>query len=121
MWGMAGKRVTDAEIERRVDVVLQMICEGTPRRLIHTELCAKWGVSGATIDEYSTRARKILRKMWDVNREDFVAEQLAALEHLAHLAAKGKQYSAAAGARATMARLTGTDAPRQGAHNRKPD
>ena len=119
MWGMAGKRCTDAEFQRRVQYVVELICTGTPRRLIHTDICRKFGVSSDTADRYATEARKIVREMWDIRREDFVAEQLSALEDLAHKAAKGKQFSAAAGARATMARLVGVDSVKHGGHNKK--
>jgi hypothetical protein len=109
---MAGQRCTDAEYERRVQECLELISVGKPRRVIHAQACSKYGVSGDQVDRYMDAARKILRKLWDVRREDFVAEQMSALEHLADLATEGKQYSAAAGARATMARMVGVDAPR---------
>jgi proline dehydrogenase len=110
---MAGNnKCTIVETERRVNECLELISVGKPRRKIHAEICAKYGVGPDQADRYMTAARKILREMWNVRREDFVAEQMSALEHLADLATEGKQYSAAAGARATMARMVGVDAPR---------
>ena len=80
--------------------------------MILAECCEKFGVSSAQADRYMTDARQILVKLFEESRPTFVATQLAALEHLAHIAAEGKQYSAAAGARATMARMVGVDSPR---------
>jgi len=110
---MAGNnKATNAEVERRVQECLERISVGKPRRVIHAEICTKYGVGPDQADRYMAAARAILREMWNVRREDFVAEQMSALEHLADLATEGKQYSAAAGARATMARMVGVDAPR---------
>ena len=117
---MAGRRVGDAEIERRIEQVVQWLSEGMPRRMIYDEVSRRYGVSNRQADDYLSRARKRLVEQFRETREEFVATQIAALEHLSHLATKGKQYSAAAGARATMARMVGVDNPKQnGGHNRK--
>jgi len=117
---MAGKRCTEAEYERRIETVVQWLSEGMPRRMIYTEVMRNFGVQPRQADDYMSEARKRLVAQFRETREEFVANQVAALEHLAHLATKGKQYSAAAGARATMARMIGVDAPKQhGGHNKK--
>jgi hypothetical protein len=107
-------RTTDAEIARRVNYCVERLSTGVPRRMILGECCRDFGVSEMQADRYMTAARQILVKLFSESREQFVASQLAALEHLAHIAAEGRQYSAAAGARATMARMVGVDAPKQG-------
>ena len=119
MWGMAPPKGRTAAVQHRIEQIVEWICEGMPRRMILTEARRKWGVSDDVIDGYSADARKIVRAMWDIKREDFVSEQMAALEHLAHLAVKSKQFSAAAGARATMARMVGVDSVKHGGHNKK--
>jgi hypothetical protein len=105
-------RTTDAEIARRVNYCVERLSTGVPRRMILAECCGDFGVSEDQADRYMAAARKILVAQFNESREEFVANQMAALEHLAHIAAEGKQYSAAAGARATMARMVGVDAPR---------
>jgi len=105
-------RSTAAEVARRVEEVVQALSVGKPRRMILVEMREKYGVSDKCADDYMARARQILVEQFRESREEFVANQMAALEHLAHIAAEGKQYSAAAGARATMARMVGVDAPR---------
>jgi hypothetical protein len=86
--------------------------------MILSEMMERYGVRTDMADIYMARARKILVEQFNESREQFVASQLAALEHLAYIAAEGKQYSAAAGARATMARMVGVDAPRQSNSNK---
>ena len=105
-------RTNDAEIARRVKYCVERLATGVPRRMILGECCQQYGVSEKQADRYLADARQVLVEQFRESREDFVATQLAALEHLAHIAAEGKQYSAAAGARATMARMVGVDAPR---------
>jgi len=110
-------RTNDAEIARRIDYCVRRLSTGVPRRMILEECCKDidaggFGVSEMQADRYMKEARQILVAQFNESREEFVANQMAALEHLAHIAAEGKQYSAAAGARATMARMVGVDAPR---------
>ena len=105
-------RCTEAEAARRVEYVVQRLSTGVPRRMILSEMMEKYGVRTDQADIYMAKARQVLVKQFNESREEFVANQMAALEHLAHIAAEGKQYSAAAGARATMARMVGVDAPR---------
>ena len=105
-------RVNDTEIARRVKYCVEQLSVGKPRRMILAEVCGETGVSEAQADRYMKEARQILVAQFNESREEFVANQMAALEHLAHIAAEGKQFSAAAGARATMARMVGVDAPR---------
>ena len=106
-------RSTALEVERRVNYCVERLSIGIPRRMILGEISDKFGASNSQADDYLARARQILVEQFNESREQFVASQLAALEHLAHIAAEGKQYSAAAGARATMARMVGVDAPKQ--------
>jgi len=105
-------RVNDTEIARRVEWCVQQLSVGKPRRMILEEVRENFGVSDKQADRYMAEARQVLVAQFRETREEFVANQMAALEHLAHIAAEGKQYSAAAGARATMARMVGVDAPR---------
>ena len=111
-----------AATQQRIEQIVEWICEGMPRRMILTEARRKWGVADDTIDGYTADARKIVRQMWEMSREEFVSQQMAALEHLSHLAIKSKQFSAAAGARATMARMVGVDTVKQqqGGNRSKP-
>jgi hypothetical protein len=105
-------RTNDVEIARRIEYCVERLSTGVPRRMILAECSDKFGVSSAQADRYMAEARQVLVAQFRETREEFVANQMAALEHLAHIAAEGKQFSAAAGARATMARMIGVDAPR---------
>ena len=57
----------------------------------------------------SRRRIKAIRQCWEVERPDFMVEQLARLEELYLLAIERNQLAVAAGCINTMARLTGVD------------
>lgn len=105
-------KATKAETERRVQLVFEMLCTGCSRPSILRGL-AEAGVSccDRSVDNYIREARKRLVDTFKLSREEFVSEQLTALAHLAELATKDRQYSAAVGARAAIMRAVGADSP----------
>lgn len=105
-------KATRAESERRVQMVFEQLCTGASRASIVRHL-AENGVSvcDRQIDNYVREARKRLVETFKLSREEFVSEQLTALAHLAELATKDRQYSAAVGARAAIMRAVGADSP----------
>jgi hypothetical protein len=108
-----GKRVTKAELERRVQMVFELLCEGAAHRRIVQHLADNGvRVCDRQVAEYEAKARKRLMELFKVRREEFAAEQLSALIHLADVATKERQYSAACGARIAAARMLGIDAPK---------
>jgi hypothetical protein len=107
---MPGKRATDTEVERRIERVVELLCEGAARNRIVKTLEAETGVKPTVVDTiYIPRARARLVEMFRVKREDFVAQQLVAMEHIADKAIESGQLSAAVGARACILRVTGAD------------
>jgi hypothetical protein len=107
---MPGKRSTEAEIERRIERVVELLCEGAARNRICRTLYEETGVSSGPVDQiYIPRARARLVEMFRVKREEFVAQQLVAMEHIADKAIESGQLSAAVGARACILRVTGAD------------
>lgn len=110
---MPGKRVTNAEVEKRVQLVFELICEGAAHRRIMQTLAENGvHVSDRQCAEYEAKARKRLVEVFKVRREEFAAEQLSALIHLADVATRDRQYSAACGARIAATRMLGIDAPK---------
>jgi methylase of polypeptide subunit release factors len=107
---MPGKRSTNTEIERRIERTVELLCEGASRNRICRTLQEETGVDFSTTDRiYIPRARTRLVEMFKVKREDFVAQQLVAMEHIADKAIESGQLSAAVGARACILRVTGAD------------
>ena len=107
---MPGKRATETEVERRIERVVELLCEGAARNRIVKTLGEETGVAPNTVDTiYIPRARARLVEMFRVKREDFVAEQLVAMQHIADKAVETGQLSAAVGARACILRVTGVD------------
>jgi hypothetical protein len=107
---MPGKRATDTEVERRIERVVELLCEGAARNRIVKTLGEETGVKPTVVDTiYIPRARARLVEMFRVKREDFVAQQLVAMEHIADKAIESGQLSAAVGARACILRVTGAD------------
>lgn len=110
---MPGKRATKAEIEKRVQLVFELICEGAAhRRIVQTLAENGVHVSDRQVADYEAEARKRLMQIFKVRREEFAAEQLSALIHLADVATRDRQYSAACGARIAATRMLGIDAPK---------
>jgi hypothetical protein len=105
-------KATRAEFERRVQLVFEQLCKGASRASIMQHL-ADNGVSVCErqFANYMKEARTRLVETFKLSREEFVSEQLTALAHLAELATKDRQYSAAVGARAAIMRAVGADSP----------
>jgi len=105
-----GRRATDTEVERRIERTVELLCEGAARNRIVRTLKEEAGVESGVVDRiYIPRARKRLVEMFRVKREEFVAEQLVAMQHIADKAIESGQLSAAVGARACILRVTGAD------------
>ena len=92
---------------------MELLSQGAARwRVLRYATEQGWGVSERTMDTYIQRATRLIAAQYEQERESFVAVQLASLDDLADKATKDRQYSAAVGARATILRVIGADAPR---------
>jgi hypothetical protein len=93
-------------------MIFELLCTGASRNTI-VQTLRENGVTvcDSQIDRYTKDARKRLVDTFKLSREEFVSEQLTALAHLAELATKDRQYSAAVGARAAIMRAVGADSP----------
>lgn len=109
---MAAK-ATKAVVEQRVSAVEELLSQGAARwRILRHASEEGWGLSDRQMDEYIRKATQRIALTFDQKREEFVARQLARLEHIADLATKERQYSAAVGAACAILRTVGADAPK---------
>ena len=109
---MAGK-ATKAVVEQRISAVEELLSQGAARwRIVRYAAEEGWGLSERQLDTYIQRATRRIAATFDQKREEFVARQLARLEHIADLATKERQYSAAVGAACAILRTVGADAPK---------
>jgi len=104
---------TKAQFEQRISAVEELLSQGAARwRIIRFASEEGWGVSDRMIDTYIKKATERIAATFNQRREEFVARQLARLEHIADLATKERQYSAAVGAACAILRTVGADAPK---------
>lgn len=112
---MAGSKagVTKALVATRVAAIERLLSQGAARwRIQQFAADEGWGIAERTVDEYIRKATHNIALSFDEKREEFVARQLARLEHIADLATKERQYSAAVGAACAILRTVGADAPK---------
>ncbi len=112
---MAGTKAgtTKAVVNARVAAVEELLSQGAARwRILRFAADEGWGLSDRQMDEYIRKATHKIALTFDQKRDEFVARQLARLEHIADLATKERQYSAAVGAACAILRTVGADAPK---------
>lgn len=80
-------------------------------RIVQT-VTAETGVSIRQVDNYIRDAREQLVEAFREKRENYVAAELAKLDHLFDRAIQTNQLSAAAGASALKLRVIGADSPK---------
>lgn len=86
-----------------------MLSEGASSTRIAQTLSKEWGVSERQIHDYQAAARKVLVKIYHQNRDEFVAAELAKLDHITDKAIQTGQLSAAVGASSLKMRAVGVD------------
>lgn len=80
-------------------------------RIVQT-VTAETGVTTRQVDNYIRDARERLVEAFREKRENYVAAELAKLDHLFDRAIQTNQLSAAAGASALKLRVIGADSPK---------
>lgn len=80
-------------------------------RIVQT-VTAETGVTVRQVDDYIRAARERLVETYRERRENFVAAELAKLDHLFDKATQCGQLSAAVGASALKLRVIGADSPK---------
>jgi len=106
-------KANKAVVEQRISAVEELLSQGAARwRILRFAAEEGWGLSDRSMDHYIQKATARIAATFDQKRNEFVARQLARLEHIADLATKERQYSAAVGAACAILRTVGADAPR---------
>ena len=109
---MPGKRVSAAEIERRVSLAVKMLAEGASSSRTAQTLSAETGVTERQAWDYVSAARKELVKIYHHDRDECVAGELLKLDHISDRAIQTGQLSAAVGAVGLKLRVIGADTPK---------
>ena len=71
---MAAQNSTQAEVELRVIRCSRIISNGGRRSDVLRYASENWGVSERTVDSYLKKAREQIRKDWDIERPQMVAD-----------------------------------------------
>ena len=102
---MSANRITQAETELRVARCARIIANGGRRSDCIRFGAENWGVGERTVDEYLKLARDELKKDWDMERPQMIADLLAQCSTLQMEARRSGQYHIALGAINTAAKL----------------
>jgi len=103
-----GKRVTAAEMDKRVDTVVRLLVEGHRRRGIleyisdHTD----WEIGRAMVDYYIAKATAVLESEAKGSRRYFMGQARARYHRVFHEALKAGNHSAAVRAQRELDKLT---------------
>ena len=100
-----GKKGTKAETELRAQKFARIIANGGRRSDCVRFASENWGVGERTVDEYLKLARDQLKKDWDMERPQMIADLLAQCSTLQMEARRAGQYHIALGAINTAAKL----------------
>ena len=109
---MAGRRASGAEIERRICVAVKMLSECASSSRVAQTLSAETGVTERQAWEYVSAARKRLVEIYQMDRDECVANELLKLDHIADRATATGQLSAAVGAVGLKLRVIGAHTPK---------
>ena len=100
-----GKKGTKAETIVRAQRFARIIANGGRRSDCVRYASENWGVGDRTVDEYLKIARDELKKDWDMERPQMIADLLAQCSTLQMEARRSGQYHIALGAINTAAKL----------------
>ena len=99
------KKGTQAETVIRAQRFARIIANGGRRSDCVRYASENWGVGERTVDEYLKLARDELKKDWDMERPQMIADLLAQCSTLQMEARRSGQYHIALGAINTAAKL----------------
>ena len=102
---MAGKKSTQIENDYRVHRVARMLSSGVTRSELLQYAANEWGVRTRATDEYISKARKLLKQDFDIDRRQFTAEMLDQYSSLSKEARKNGQLSVVLGCINSMAKI----------------
>ena len=100
-----GKKGTQAETVLRAQRFARIIANGGRRSDCVRYASENWGVGERTVDKYLEIARAELKKDWDMERPQMIADLLAQCSTLQMEARRAGQYHIALGAINTAAKL----------------
>ena len=102
---MAASESSKVEIDLRVQKLSRIIATGGRRSDCLRYARENWGVSEATVDNYLKKAREDIKKDWDIERPQMIADLLAQCSTLQMEARRAGQFHIALGAINTAAKL----------------
>ena len=102
---MAASESSKIEIDLRVQKLSRIIATGGRRSDCLRYARENWGVSEATVDNYLKKARDEIKKDWDIERPQMIADLLAQCSTLQMEARRAGQFHIALGAINTAAKL----------------
>ena len=102
MGRIANKNITAL----RVNEIINWTRRGTGTGSAARKASALWGLSRRHMDDLQARANRQMVADLSMDREVFAARLIAQGEYITEAAMEGKQYSAAVGALALLARVT---------------
>ena len=100
-----GKKGTQAETIVRAQRFARIIANGGRRSDCVRYASENWGVGERSVDKYLQIAREELKKDWDMERPQMIADLLAQCSTLQMEARRSGQYHIALGAINTAAKL----------------
>ena len=100
-----GKKGTQAETIIRAQRLARIIANGGRRSDCVRYASENWGVGERSVDKYLEIARDELKKDWDMERPQMIADLLAQCSTLQMEARRSGQYHIALGAINTAAKL----------------
>ena len=100
-----GKKGTQAETIVRAQRLARIIANGGPRSDCVRYASENWGVGERSVAKYLQIARSELKKDWDMERPQMIAELLAQCSTLQMEARRAGQFNIALGAINTAAKL----------------
>ena len=100
-----GKKGTQAETIVRAQRFARIIANGGRRSDCVRYASENWGVGERSVDKYLEIARDELKKDWDIERPQMIADLLAQCSTLQMEARRSGQYHIALGAINTAAKL----------------
>ena len=102
---MAASESSKIEIDLRVQKLSRIIATGGRMSDCLRYARENWGVSEATVDNYLKKAREDIKKDWDIERPQMIADLLAQCSTLQMEARRAGQFHIALGAINTAAKL----------------
>ena len=102
---MVASESSKIEIDIRVQKLSRIIARGGRRSDCLRYARENWGVSEGTVDNYLKKAREDIKKDWDMERPQMIADLLAQLSTLQMEARSSGQFNIALGCINTAAKL----------------